>query len=231
MIVVDEERKYSLGEANYIAGSKDFTILHRRKFGIKRIERQEGMDVSLWNVSFPRWPGSPKSKIGVDKARELLKKMYGRSQAISHMVLWMPAIELHRSELDPLEDLGSWLPMATIFSGSLKRLEIGFVYAKGRSTVNWDNIIIPDDRGKCGSASSHAMKFIVERLQIKEPYYDMRRIVEPFVHADGQLALWSRRLGIRYVGYTSSKSNFKKVKGKLAQIELPGIQIALPAAE
>lgn len=231
MIVVDEERKYSLGEADYIVGSKDFTILHRRKFGIKHLGRQGGMDASLWNVSFPRWPGSSKSKIGVDKAKKMLKKMYGRSQATSHMVLWMPARELHRSDLDPLEDLDPWLPMATIFSGSLKRLEIGFVYAKGRSTVNWDNIIIPDDRGKCGSASSHAMKFIVERLQIKEPYYDMRKIVEPFAHADGQLALWSRLLGVHYVGYTSSKTNFKKVKGKLAQMNLPGIQIELPAAE
>lgn len=203
MKIQDEERRYSLGEAPYILGSKDFTILHRRSFSKKRLERQDNMSVSLWNVSPPRWPGARKSKISPMEMESLLTAMHEHSQVSSHLVLWMPARELHRTMMDPIQDVGPWVPQATILSGSLRQMEIGYVYSKGRTGVKWGSLIVPDDQGRCGSASSHAMRFIVERLLINDTfYYDTRRIVEPFVHASGQLALWSRRMAVKYVGYT-----------------------------
>jgi hypothetical protein len=226
-----EERRYSLGAPSN-PREKNFTILHRKKFSLKRLERQQGMKVSLWNVSPPRWPGEANARMKPEELAILLKRAYDHSQERAHLVLWIPGPELHQTMLSPLDDVDPWMSQGTIFSGDKTGMNIGFVYAKGPTSIYWESKVLLDERGKRGAASSHAMRFILEHLlpRVSNPWvYDRHRIVDMFMHRSGQLPLWSRRCGFQYVGYTASKKTFAVVKEKLAQGELPGIQVPLPA--
>jgi len=226
------DRRFSIRSPGSTRGT-ELTILHRRRFSIKKLEKlvpQGGTKVSLWNVSPPRWPGTPDAKFRPEEMALLIQRMYDFSQERAHLVLWMPAYELHQTMLQPIDDLGMWCSQATIFSGSNKGMKIGYVFARGPTPIDWENIILPDTRQ--GSRSSIAMRFLIQKLLGKQPdawVYDTRRIVEPFMSGSAELALWARRSGIHYIGYTGSKKVFERVKEKLAQHELPGIQMRLPA--
>ena len=225
-----EKRRYSLRAQHGF--EKDFTVLHRRKFLFKRLEKQGAMKVSLWNVQPPHWPGTAKAKLDMHGLAKMVQRMYDRSQHSAHLVLWQPMSELHESMLHPLDDVGGWMAKATILSGDTRGMHIGWVYSKGATPVDWDSKVIIDQRGCRGAASSCTMKFLVERLLRKDTsvwVYDVRRVVEPFMHKSAQLPLWTRRTGVHYVGYTSSKHTFVSVKEKLDQFEIPGIQQMLPA--
>jgi hypothetical protein len=111
-----EERRYSLGAPSN-PREKNFTILHRKKFSLKRLERQQGMKVSLWNVSPPRWPGEANARMKPEELAILLKRAYDHSQERAHLVLWIPGPELHQTMLSPLDDVDPWMSQGTIFSG------------------------------------------------------------------------------------------------------------------
>ena len=195
------------------------TELHRARFSMDNLEAEH---VSIWNLA-PVWPGRAKAKLTPDDLTELLNEAYGRSADRAHLVLWMPASELHQTEFDPLGDCGPWLPMATVLSGS-HPLHIGFVYSRSRSKVDWDTKLILDQKGARGPSSSKTMKFLLERLgDVVGP------IVDPFAHKSAVLPIWARRMGYRYVGYTASKKAYGDIVKALAQVELPGIQLEVPA--
>ena len=226
-----DDRRYSL-PSPHSHRDKDFTVLHRRSFSFKRLEKQGGMLPSLWNIAPPRWPESDGASLTTEDLQKLLLRTYKRSQNNAHLVLWMPDRELHQTLINPLEDLDPWTLQSTILSGSASGMHIGWVFSKGPSPVDWESKVLFDERRSRGAGSSAAMKFVLERILKKTTgawTYDSRRIVEPFIHRSGQMALWSRRVGVKYVGYTTSKRTYAGVKEKLAQVELPGIQVRLPA--
>lgn len=222
-------KKYSLSGA---AGSeKDFTVLHHRKFSFKRLAKHSGRKVSLWNISPPRWPGSPGSILDPKLLGRMIKRAYDCTQGNGHLVIWMPHRELHQTEMNLLGDMGGWTVQATVLSGSKRGMNIGYIYSKGPTPIDFDSKVLLDEDLRRGPSSSHAMKFLLDKLVIPRPglQYETQRVVEPFINRSGQMALWSRRSGVKYMGYTTSETTFEAVKEKLAQVELPGIQVRLPA--
>ncbi len=213
------------------SSDKKFTVINNRKFSFKRFNKMN-MKVSLWNISPPRWPGSPGSILQPKDINGLLKRSFDYTQSGGHLVLWLPLRELHQTEVDLLGDTGGWMAQANIVSGDKSGMNIGYVYSKGPSLLDFDSKVLLDERGRRGPGSSHAMRFLLDDI-LESPrrglQYETRRVVEPFMHKSSQMALWTRRRGIRYVGYTSSVKTFDAAKEKLAQVELPGIQMALPA--
>ncbi len=195
------------------------TKLYRARFSFDKLDIPPA---SLWNLA-PIWPGRDRAKVTEDQLEALMSGAYSRSADRGYLVLWMPAIELHQTIFDPLDQCGPWCPMATILSGS-NPLHIGYVYARSRSKVNWETKLIPDERGKRGPSSSKTVKFLLESLgNIPGP------IVDPFAHKSAVLPIWARRKGLHYVGYTASKKSYQDMIKALAQVELPGIQLELPA--
>jgi len=226
-----ESKRYSLrgpGSDKH----KGFTVLHHRQFSFKRLSKHSGKKVSLWNISPPRWPGSPGSIMNPDYLIRMIKRAHDRTQANGHLVIWMPHRELHQTEVNLLGDMGGWTVQSTILSGSEKGMSIGYIYSKWPTPIDFDSQILLDERGRRGPGSSHAMRFLLDKLVKSRGgmQYEVQRVVEPFVHRSGQMALWSRREGIQYMGYMASETTFEAVKEKLAQVELPGIQIPLPAS-
>ena len=195
------------------------TELYRSRFSMEKLAEKH---VSIWNIA-PVWPGRAKAKLTEGGLEDLMSDTYNRSADRAHLILWMPASELHQTPFDPLDMCGPWLPMATVLSGS-DPLHIGYVYARSRSKVNWDTKLILDERGKRGPSSSKTVKFLLERLgDIVGP------VVDPFAHRSAVLPIWARRKGFRYVGYTPSKKTYATMVKALAQEELPGIQLEVPA--
>jgi len=195
------------------------TRLYRKSFSIEKLKVD---NVSIWNLA-PVWPGRTKAKLTDDQLVTLLDDAYSRSADRAHLVLWMPASELHQSLFDPVNMSGPWVLAGTVFSGS-DPMHIGFVYARSRSRVDWDTKLILDVKGRRGPSSSKTMKFLLERLgDIAGP------IVDPFAHKSAVLPIWARRMGFRYVGYTASRKAYGDIVKALAQVELPGIQLEVPA--
>lgn len=191
--------------------------LHRAKFSVGKLKV---FSVSLWNIA-PVWPGRPKAKLTEQGLCDLVREAYARSSNNAHMILWMPASELHRSEFDPISMCDPWISQSTIFSGG-NPLHIGFVYARSQSKVDWDTKLILDAKGRRGPSSPKTMRFALDKLgDIKGP------VVDPFAHRSAVLPIWTRRKGIRYVGFTSSKKSYNSIVKALAQVELPGIQLTV----
>lgn len=201
--------------------------VYRKKFDIENMDVD---DVALWNLA-PVWPGKEKAELNEWDLNMLIRAIYNRSSEYGHMVLWMPAAALHNSLFDPVSMCGPWTPASTVISGSYP-IHIGYVYSRAhagysagdKSDRYWGTKLILDEKGKRGSSSSLAMKFLLQRLRIGKGL-----IVEPFAHRSATLALWSRRLGHEYVGYTGSKKAYAEITKELAQAELPGIQMELHA--
>jgi len=195
------------------------TKLYRANFSMEKLKAEH---VSFWNVA-PVWPGRGKAKLTEKDLSALLDEAYSRSADHAHMVLWMPASELHISLFDPMGDAGPWLLQATVLSGS-HPLHIGFVYSRSRPKVDWDTKFILDTNGRRGPSSALTMKFLLSRLGDT-----VGTIVDPFAHKSAALPIWARRFGIRYVGYQASKRSYASMVKTLAQVELPGIQLEVPA--
>jgi len=195
------------------------TELYRSRFSMEKLSEKQ---VSFWNIA-PVWPGRDKAKMTEKELADLLGNAYNRSADRAHLVLWMPASELHISLFDPMGDSGPWLLQATVFSGS-HPLHIGFVYSRSRSKVDWETKLILDAKGRRGPSSPLAMKFLLERLGDT-----VGPIVDPFAHKSSVLPIWARRFSMRYVGYTASKKAYGQMVRALAQVELPGIQLEVPA--
>lgn len=174
--------------------------------------------VDLW-VLAPPWPHSEKS---VSMTLSYLLRCSEISNRDAHLVLWMPADELYRTELNPLEIRG-WRCGGVVVSGS-DPLHVGYCYSKGTSLVTWNTKLILDERGKRGTSSSKAMKFVLDKLTSGPDNV----VADPFTHESAVLPIWCRRLGHRYSGRTRSRITHKKVTKALAQVELPGIQLSLP---
>lgn len=195
------------------------TKLYRARFSMDRLSEKQ---ISIWNVA-PIWPGRSKTQMSERQLAALMEEAYNRSSDKAHLILWMPASELHQTPFDPLDMCGPWLPMATLLSGS-DPLHIGYLYARSRSKVDWDTRLILDERGKRGPNSSKTVKFLLECLGDIDG-----AIIDPFAHRSAVLPIWARRMGIRYVGYTASKKGYQMMVKALAQVELPGIQLEIPA--
>lgn len=217
------ERRYKLRHPSE-PKNRGFTVLNHRKFSFKRLDRvmaKGAPKVSLWNISPPSWPG--------EDLDVLVHLSYRYSQSRAHLVMWVPDNELHHGYIR-VGDISDWEPCATILSGDRTQMYIGQVYSKGETTVDRGATILFDERKKRGSGSSLAMKAILETLMPTGGRLDIPgMVVEPFTHRSGELALWTRRMALHYLGYTGSKKTFEEVKEKLGQVELPGIQISLPA--
>ena len=197
--------------------------LYKSRFSVKEAhEKLDGKTVSLWNIA-PVWPGRSKSKVGDSQLAKLVRGVYDLSDETAHMVLWMPSSELHKSMFDPMGMCGPWILHATLFSGS-DPLHIGFVYARSRSRVDWGTKLILDERGKRGPSSTKAVKFMLDTLVDNGGL-----VADPFAHRSAALPVWTRRKGLRYVGFTSSKKSYAAIVWALAQEELPGIQLEVPA--
>jgi len=211
----------------------DSTTIYQRNFSFKHLKKREDPKATLWNISPPRWPGAPGSKLTPKQLSKFLMRAYDHSETGAHMVLWLPASELHQTEFNPLKDMGPWFPASNIVSGGRKGMHIGYVYSKGVSAIaDWDSIVLLDERNRRGSGSSHAMKFMLEELvdiAFNKADDGLPLCIDPFINRSGELVYWTRRMGIPYVGYTSSGKLFDDLKEKLAQVELPGIQVRLPA--
>lgn len=211
-------------------------ILHRGEFSEESLakalrdltDRTEARDedpdlddkVSLWNLAPPSWPGARGSKMNDRDLEALMAETFRHSAERAHLVLWMPAKELHRTPFDPLTMSGLWSSIGTILSGS-DPMHIGFVYANSHSWVKWTTKLILDGKGKRGPNSTKAVKFVIDELgDLSGP------IVDLFAHRSAVLPSWSRRLRHRYIGYTRSKKSFSSIVTALAQVELPGIQLS-----
>jgi len=201
------------------------TKLYRGRF---KVENLTTANVALWNVA-PIWPGTDRAKLRASDLQRLMELSYSWSMNGSHFVLWMPSNVLHESHFDPIGMCAPWSPVSTIISGS-DPVHIGYVYlrsgclrapAPGRY---WGSKMILAPRGERGSSSSVAMRFLLDRLPVKDGF-----IVEPFAHRSAALPIWSRRLGYEYIGYAGSKKRYGHMVKALAQVELPGIQLGLPA--
>lgn len=204
--------------------NKRFTVLNHRRFSFARLDKamlRGAPKASLWNISPTTWPS--------DDLDVLIHQSHKYSQSRAHLVLWVPDSELHRGYIR-VEDISDWTPCATILSGHSCGMSIGKVYSKGSVPIKQPSNILFDERQYRGSGSSITMKFILENLMFSYSSADTPGlVVEPFTHRSGELAVWTHRMGMYYRGYTGSKKTFSAVKEKLAQVELPGIQISLPA--
>jgi len=201
-------------------------ILYERKFNFNIRELK---NVSLWNFD-PVWPRSKSESGGVrltgDKLVGQISNAYYKSLDDGHLVLWMPAAELHRAVIDPANLETPWKPQATILSGT-SPIYVGYIFAKQKSYVDWATTFIPDERSKRGPSSSKSMKFLLEKLVPN----DRALVVDPYPDRSAVLPIWCRRMLISYVGYAGSKSVYQDMKKKLAQVELPGIQLSMPITE
>ncbi len=217
------KRRYSLRHPSEPKNNR-FTVLNHRRFSFPRLDKamaKGAPKVSLWNISPPSWPG--------EDLDVLVHLSHKYSQSRAHLVIWVPDNELHHGYIR-VEDISEWTPRATILSGDDSKMHIGRVYSKGETVVDRAATVLLDERKKRGSDSSLAIKTILETLMPPAGRLDMPgMVVEPFTHRSGELAVWTRRMGLYYLGYTGSKKTFSAVKEKLAQAELPGIQIELPA--
>ena len=217
------ERRYRLSHPSE-PKNKGFTVLNHRGFSFQRLDRvmaKGAPKVSLWNISPPSWPG--------EDLDILVHLSYEYSQNRAHLVMWVPDNELHHGYIR-VEDISDWVPRATILSGDGAQMYIGQVYSKGETVVDSQATVLFDERKKRGSGSSLAMKTMLETLTPSGGRLDIPgMVVEPFTHRSGELAVWIRRMALYYLGYTGSKKTFSAVKEKLGQVELPGIQISMPA--
>jgi hypothetical protein len=187
-----------------------------------KFEKDDPKEVGLWNFA-PIWPGRDKARLDEIQLARLIQEAYYRTTTGGHLILWMPATELHRTPFDPVEMCLAWSRRATIISGS-DPIHIGYVYSKGGpSRARWTTKLILDERGKRGPNSSHAVKFVLETL-----LPDGGFVVDPYAHKSGILPIWCRRLGISYRGHAASKASYQAISKGLAQVELPGIQIDVP---
>ncbi len=193
--------------------------IHKLKF---RFDKHDPRSVSLWNFA-PIWPGRDKARLSEIQLARLIEEAYYRTANGGHLLLWMPASELHRTPFDPVDMCLAWSPRATIISGS-DPVHIGYLYSKGGpSRARWTTKLILDERGNRGPSSSKAVKFVLETLLPNEG-----SVVDPYAHKSGTLAIWCRRMGISYQGYTASKAGYQEISKRLAQVELPGIQTDIP---
>lgn len=187
--------------------------LFLRRFHISDVPSD---NVMLWNVA-PKWP--PRKPM---EFAETCEEMVSKSGPLAHLVLWMPCEHLHEPVFEPTTMMDPWLCQGTILSGS-DPLHIGYVYSRSHSRVDWGSNLILDERKKRGPNSSRTVEFMLEKLLAPGD-----TVVDPFAHGSAVLPIWSRRKGLRYIGYTSSAAKHKEIVKALAQIELPGIQMALP---
>lgn len=193
--------------------------VYRQRFSFAKCDVKRA---GLWSVA-PIWPGRARAKLTAQQLEDFLVEAYHRSSDTAHLVLWMPAAELHRTPFDPLDQAGPWLPMATLLSGAGK-MTVGYIYARSRSPIAWDSKVVLDARGLRGPNSSKTVKLLLEALgNIDGP------IVDPYAHKSAVLPTWARRRGHQYAGYTASKASYQEISKALAQVELPGIQLELPA--
>lgn len=171
--------------------------------------------VGLWNISLKlsRW-GRPVST-PIHSAWNYLGPSYEKTIDGGMLVLWFPAFELVRRAYDPLE-MGPWVPRGVVLSGWGKA-EVGYIYSKGGGSSLSRMLDTRDGRGV---TSSMAMKYLVDMARGK--------VVDPYAHACAILPIWCRRSLISYIGWTESAPTYDGIVKKLAQVELPGIQLELP---
>lgn len=176
----------------------------------------------LWHF-VPRWPGSHPKAYTAHDLQAKIRRAYDLTGPGGHLVLWMPASQLHKTVFDPLGMIKPWEPVSTIISG-VSPISIGFIYQKGDSNkaANWGCKLILDMQGRHGPSSSLAMKWIVDKLCAGSgPVFD------PYADKSATLAQWCRRRGVSYQGHIRGKANREAARKVLAQIELPGIQVPL----
>jgi hypothetical protein len=174
----------------------------------------------LWHFA-PRWPGSHPKAMRPEDLMAKIRCAHDLTYDGGHLVLWMPAAQLHKTKFDPLGMVVPWVPASTIISG-ISPISIGFVYSKSDpKTANWGCKLILDTCGRNGPNSSLTIKWLLEQLCTHGPVFD------PWAHRSAQLAQWCRRFGIGYRGHIRGKENRASARKILAQIELPGIQTTL----
>lgn len=202
-------------------------VLERGSFKWNKPDEHKNHSVRLWNMA-PIWPGRPRAKLTAKRLNEQITEAYNLTSPTGFMVLWMPAVELHRTPFDPIEMAYHWTAMSTVLSG-MRPLHIGYVYCKGFDiTADWGSKLILDNTGR-GPSSSLTMKWLLEKLFTigNTGVMSSGLVVDPYAHRSVQLAKWCRRFNIQYRGYIRSKKGFEAAQEALAQIELPGIQQAL----
>lgn len=196
------------------------TTLRKGDFDFEALS-QDFSRVSLWNLA-PTWPGRDRAKLSEEDLYGLIQKCYEHSENNACLILWMPASELHQTVFDP-KDCSPWFCKGCIFSGT-HPMHIGFIHTRGRCSVNQPTKLMPDARGKRGSSSSKTMKYLLKTFVPNGSGV----VAEPFGHRSAQLPIWCRRLGHRYIGAVRSRSAYIEMTNRLAQEELPGIQLELP---
>jgi hypothetical protein len=177
--------------------------------------------VALWIISpdWSRW-GRP-GDASIAEEWGLTRNAYDRSITGGVMILWLPVSRVHEYPFHP-DECDPWTCCGTIISGS-DPLYIGYVYRKGKP-LDWNLRVIRDSRGRRASSSSKTVKFMLEEFVAEG-----QKVVEPYAHSRAILPIWCRMQAISYLGFTSSPQTYGRIVKELAQVELPGIQLALPS--
>ena len=198
--------------------------LKKGKFGWRNTEKLQGK-VDLINLQ-PKWPGTHKARLDRDGLSAVTRLAYGMSSRNGIMVLWMNAVQLHKSPFDPVNDVERWKSVGTIISGT-GSMSLGFVYGRNfGSDLGAKQILDPKGMGP---SSSITMKWLLEFAFRVDGTPLKRRgfVLDPWAHQSVQLAKWSRRMGLRYRGHIASRKKFEAGRLELAQVELPVIQEVL----
>ena len=197
----------------------DNVILNHRRFSF---DNGIPKNVNFWNFA-PVWPGRERARLEPKEFSRQIRSAINYTAPGGHLVLWMPASELHRTPVDPVA-MHPWITQGTLISGSYP-VHIGYIYSAGNTgLVKWDTKLILDSRGKRGANSSLAMRFLLESLLLAP----QSLVVDPYASKSAILPTWCRRMGISYRGYIASSKLYEEAEKRLAQVEIPGIQLDIP---
>jgi hypothetical protein len=192
--------------------------------GLVRSEIPHG--VNLWNIA-PRWPGRSKAKLTNEGLSNLLELAFEKTVRAGFLLLWVPAIELHRSSWAIWEDARPWRPVSTLVSGMGHSLKIGILYSKdikhAQANVAWGYHCIHDFSKRSGPTSSESVKWVLDRVLPNGGGI----VVDPYANRQAIFATYCRRYQIGYLGYIRSKKGYEQAQKVLAQVELPLVQTEL----
>ncbi len=151
------------------------------------------------------------------------------------MVFWVPLRVLHTTtfhpshvcEAQPYESEGAiahlrdpWTRAGSILTAN----EIGFIYRKPHvsesAKANFGCRKFFQEQS--AQKSSVIAKHLVEQFCAEESV-----IFDQMAHRTGHLAIWAKRSGVNYIGYSKDEEDYDELQKKLAQVELPMIQESL----
>jgi len=113
-----------------------------------------------------------------------------------------------------------WIRHGTVLSGSGDRTHLGIVFSNSID-IRWGTKVLWSPSG--GVRCSETCRWV-----LRKTFKNQGGLVcDPYTRSP-HLAVWCRRLGIRYRGYARDKAIRDTVEKELAQTEIPGIQEELP---